>query len=251
MQERCQALLAEAGFAQYEVCAYARPGRQCAHNLNYWRFGDYLGIGAGAHGKLTLGATQSILRRWKVKHPARLPRQGRHAGGDRRRRSHRRRARRPSTTCSTRCAWSRASRWREFEARTGLAARGHRAATRAGAPNAAGWTIERRPRRADRTGPTLHQRRDRAVPATTESPRRIARPRAVEAPAPAPRAAGRRRPRRANYRGRTRHERPHVGTAARLPIPHPQTLATANLPRRVRRVLEHLLQPAPTSWSAI
>ena len=70
MQERCQAMLAEAGFAQYEVSAYARPGRQCAHNLNYWHFGDYLGIGAGAHGKLTLGAAQSILRRWKVKHPA-------------------------------------------------------------------------------------------------------------------------------------------------------------------------------------
>ena len=42
-------MLAEAGYAQYEVSAYARPGRQCAHNLNYWRFGDYLGIGAGAH----------------------------------------------------------------------------------------------------------------------------------------------------------------------------------------------------------
>lgn len=70
MQERCQALLAAAGYAQYEVSAYAQPGRQCAHNLNYWRFGDYLGIGAGAHGKLTMGADQSILRRWKVKHPA-------------------------------------------------------------------------------------------------------------------------------------------------------------------------------------
>jgi putative oxygen-independent coproporphyrinogen III oxidase len=69
MQERCQAMLAEAGFAQYEVSAYARPGRECAHNLNYWHFGDYLGIGAGAHGKLTLGSEQSILRRWKVKHP--------------------------------------------------------------------------------------------------------------------------------------------------------------------------------------
>ena len=70
MQERCQALLAEAGYAQYEVSAYARAGRQCAHNLNYWHFGDYLGIGAGAHGKLTLGADQSILRRWKARHPA-------------------------------------------------------------------------------------------------------------------------------------------------------------------------------------
>jgi oxygen-independent coproporphyrinogen-3 oxidase len=70
MQERCQQMLADAGYAQYEVSAYAQPGRQCAHNLNYWRFGDYLGIGAGAHGKLTLGAEQSIMRRWKHKHPA-------------------------------------------------------------------------------------------------------------------------------------------------------------------------------------
>jgi putative oxygen-independent coproporphyrinogen III oxidase len=69
MQEHCQALLADAGYGHYEVSAYARPGRQCAHNLNYWRFGDYLGIGAGAHGKITLGASQQILRRWKVKHP--------------------------------------------------------------------------------------------------------------------------------------------------------------------------------------
>ena len=69
MQEHCQTLLADAGYAQYEVSAYARPGRQCAHNLNYWRFGDYLGIGAGAHGKLTLGAEQGVLRRWKLKHP--------------------------------------------------------------------------------------------------------------------------------------------------------------------------------------
>ena len=69
MQERCQALLADAGYEHYEVSAYARPGRQCAHNLNYWRYGDYLGIGAGAHGKLTLGAEQAIVRRWKSRHP--------------------------------------------------------------------------------------------------------------------------------------------------------------------------------------
>ncbi|MGH8126483.1 MAG: radical SAM family heme chaperone HemW, partial [Rhodanobacteraceae bacterium] len=53
MQEACQARLAEAGFAQYEVSAYALPGQRCRHNLNYWRFGDYLGIGAGAHGKIS------------------------------------------------------------------------------------------------------------------------------------------------------------------------------------------------------
>jgi oxygen-independent coproporphyrinogen-3 oxidase len=69
MQEACLARLAAAGYAQYEVSAHALPGRQCAHNLNYWRFGDYLGIGAGAHAKLTLGAQQQVLRRWKVKHP--------------------------------------------------------------------------------------------------------------------------------------------------------------------------------------
>jgi len=75
MQEHCQALLGDAGYAQYEVSAYARTGRECRHNLNYWEFGDYLGIGAGAHGKLTLpagrrdDATPTVLRRWKHKHP--------------------------------------------------------------------------------------------------------------------------------------------------------------------------------------
>ncbi|KRB10188.1 coproporphyrinogen III oxidase [Lysobacter sp. Root690] len=69
IQEHCQALLAEHGYIQYEVSAYAREGRRCQHNLNYWRYGDYLGIGAGAHGKITLGAEQDILRRWKLKHP--------------------------------------------------------------------------------------------------------------------------------------------------------------------------------------
>jgi oxygen-independent coproporphyrinogen-3 oxidase len=53
MQLECQQLLADAGYAQYEVSAYCRAGRQCRHNLNYWEFGDYLGVGAGAHGKLT------------------------------------------------------------------------------------------------------------------------------------------------------------------------------------------------------
>ena len=67
MQERGQALLAEAGYSQYEVSAYAREGRRSAHNLNYWRFGDYLGIGAGAHGKRSRGAT--IERRARHKHP--------------------------------------------------------------------------------------------------------------------------------------------------------------------------------------
>ncbi|MEO6967217.1 MAG: radical SAM family heme chaperone HemW [Rhodanobacteraceae bacterium] len=103
MQEACQARLAQAAYAQYEVSAYARDGKRCAHNLNYWSFGDYLGIGAGAHGKITeagnrkpetgsrkaavndisasifstsaptgcrLPATgYQVRRRWKVKHP--------------------------------------------------------------------------------------------------------------------------------------------------------------------------------------
>jgi oxygen-independent coproporphyrinogen-3 oxidase len=69
MQERCIEVMAAAGYGQYEVSAYARPGRQCAHNLNYWRFGDYLGIGAGAHGKISSGASGEILRRWKLKNP--------------------------------------------------------------------------------------------------------------------------------------------------------------------------------------
>lgn len=67
IQKACQLLLAENGFVQYEVSAYAREGRQCRHNLNYWRFGDYLGIGAGAHGKLT--HDQGIRRYWKHQSP--------------------------------------------------------------------------------------------------------------------------------------------------------------------------------------
>ena len=70
MQEDCQALLAGAGYRQYEVSAYAREGFRCRHNENYWRFGNYLGIGAGAHGKLT-DASGNIARIWKVRHPAR------------------------------------------------------------------------------------------------------------------------------------------------------------------------------------
>jgi oxygen-independent coproporphyrinogen-3 oxidase len=58
MQRACQERLAAAGLAQYEVSAYAQPGARCRHNLNYWEFGDYLGIGAGAHGKCTRMAPQ-------------------------------------------------------------------------------------------------------------------------------------------------------------------------------------------------
>lgn len=69
MQQRGHAHLAERGYTQYEVSAYARTDQQCRHNLNYWKFGDYLGIGAGAHQKITDAATQRIQRRWKVKNP--------------------------------------------------------------------------------------------------------------------------------------------------------------------------------------
>jgi putative oxygen-independent coproporphyrinogen III oxidase len=68
MHEQGETLLAAAGYAQYEVSAYARPGRQCRHNRNYWEFGDYLGIGAGAHGKLT-GADGRVWRTAKQRHP--------------------------------------------------------------------------------------------------------------------------------------------------------------------------------------
>jgi len=69
IQQLGQTRLAAAGYAQYEVSAYARAGRQCRHNLNYWHFGDYLGIGAGAHGKLTQAAEGRIERLWKRRHP--------------------------------------------------------------------------------------------------------------------------------------------------------------------------------------
>jgi oxygen-independent coproporphyrinogen-3 oxidase len=69
MQTAGQKLLAEAGFDQYEVSAYARPGKRCRHNMNYWLFGDYLGLGAGAHGKLSLALPQRILRTAKPKQP--------------------------------------------------------------------------------------------------------------------------------------------------------------------------------------
>ena len=69
MQEACEERLATAGYGQYEISAYAQPDRRCAHNLNYWRFGDYLGIGAGAHGKLSDAARGQVRRRWKTRHP--------------------------------------------------------------------------------------------------------------------------------------------------------------------------------------
>ena len=69
MQQQCRQLLAEQHFAHYEISAYAQPQRQCQHNLNYWHFGDYLGIGAGAHAKISDAGQGTISRRWKIKHP--------------------------------------------------------------------------------------------------------------------------------------------------------------------------------------
>ena len=67
MQESIEARLATAGFSNYETSAFAQRGKQCKHNLNYWYFGDYLGIGAGAHAKLTLH--DRVLRQMRWKHP--------------------------------------------------------------------------------------------------------------------------------------------------------------------------------------
>lgn len=69
MQTQGLAALHETGLVQYEVSAYARSNHQCQHNRNYWEFGDYLGIGAGAHGKITLAAENRIERRERVRHP--------------------------------------------------------------------------------------------------------------------------------------------------------------------------------------
>lgn len=68
MQDMVEEKLAAAGYGHYETSAFARPGRQAAHNRNYWQFGDYLGIGAGAHGKLSFH--DRIIRQLRVKQPA-------------------------------------------------------------------------------------------------------------------------------------------------------------------------------------
>ncbi|WP_434144634.1 radical SAM family heme chaperone HemW [Photobacterium leiognathi] len=66
--EQGHQLLTEAGYQQYEISGYSKLGKQCQHNLNYWRFGDYLGIGCGAHGKISF-ENGRIIRTVKVKHP--------------------------------------------------------------------------------------------------------------------------------------------------------------------------------------
>jgi oxygen-independent coproporphyrinogen-3 oxidase len=69
MQQSGRTLLDATGFERYEVSAYARDDRRCRHNMNYWQFGDYLGIGAGAHAKISDAATQSITRISRLRHP--------------------------------------------------------------------------------------------------------------------------------------------------------------------------------------
>lgn len=71
IQDQGSALLAEHGLNQYEISAFSKPGKQAAHNLNYWRFGDYLGIGAGAHGKIShlIDGQLQITRQWKTRLP--------------------------------------------------------------------------------------------------------------------------------------------------------------------------------------
>ena len=70
MEDACRERIAAAGLGRYEVSAFARPGRRCAHNLNYWSFGDYLGLGPGAHGKLTHAEPWRVVRRAKPAYPA-------------------------------------------------------------------------------------------------------------------------------------------------------------------------------------
>ena len=68
IQTTCHALLLDAGYGQYEISAFAKPGHECRHNLNYWRFGDYLAAGCGAHGKLS-GADGEVTRYTKPANP--------------------------------------------------------------------------------------------------------------------------------------------------------------------------------------
>lgn len=70
IQQGCAGLLRDAGMDNYEISAWSRAGDECKHNLNYWEYGDFLGIGAGAHGKITLPARQEVRRLVKRRHPS-------------------------------------------------------------------------------------------------------------------------------------------------------------------------------------
>ena len=75
MQQRCHDMLSKHEYIQYEVSAFSKADKHARHNMNYWTFGDYIGIGAGAHGKLTITSEPSIRRRWKQRQPARYMKQ--------------------------------------------------------------------------------------------------------------------------------------------------------------------------------
>jgi oxygen-independent coproporphyrinogen-3 oxidase len=80
MQQACAVLLEQAGYDNYEISAWARSGYACRHNLNYWRYGDYLGLGAGAHAKVTVAPD----RRWResrAAHPREYLRRIQDGGG--------------------------------------------------------------------------------------------------------------------------------------------------------------------------
>lgn len=84
IQQVGQQLLESEGFRQYEISAFSKPEYRCQHNLNYWQFGDYIGIGAGAHGKISTIKSKEITRYWKIKRPADYMQQvfyNRHLGG--------------------------------------------------------------------------------------------------------------------------------------------------------------------------
>lgn len=74
-QQACQQILSNYGYQQYEISAYAQPNKMCRHNRNYWQFGDYLGIGAGAHGKISLALPDNIIRTVKSRRPEHYIRQ--------------------------------------------------------------------------------------------------------------------------------------------------------------------------------
>ncbi|HKT72989.1 MAG TPA: radical SAM family heme chaperone HemW [Steroidobacteraceae bacterium] len=71
MLDVCRERLADAAFARYEISAYASAGRRCSHNVNYWAFGDYLGLGAGAHGKVSCARTGAVVRTARTRDPRR------------------------------------------------------------------------------------------------------------------------------------------------------------------------------------
>ncbi|MGI9345168.1 MAG: radical SAM family heme chaperone HemW, partial [Gammaproteobacteria bacterium] len=69
IEQEGRALLSQSGFQRYEISAWAKSGQLCQHNLNYWQFGDYIGLGPGAHSKLSLGRHTAVVRFAQLRHP--------------------------------------------------------------------------------------------------------------------------------------------------------------------------------------